>query len=82
MLATGGCLRRVMRLPDVLGGPAYVGGWLENGAAFDRWNDADRVTRASVGLIVDARLGPAFAATSAGFDGRWRVDFGIGRRFN
>jgi NTE family protein len=82
LLATGDYLRRVMRLPDFLGGPVYVGGWLENGAAFDAWTRADWATQASAGLIVDTLLGPAFAGASAGFDGRWRAYFGIGRLFN
>ena len=81
LLATGGYLRQVMRLPDFLGGPVFVGGWLDNGAAFDEWNDANWATQASVGVIVDTLLGPAFAATSAGFDGRWRFYIGLGHVF-
>ncbi len=79
LLATGGYLHQVMRLPDFLGGPVFVGGWLDNGAAFDAWNDANWATQASVGVVADTLLGPAFAATSAGFDGRWRFYIGIGR---
>ena len=66
LLATGGYLRQVMRLPDFLGGPVFVGGWLDNGAAFDAWKDANWATQASVGVIVDTLLGPAFVATSVG----------------
>lgn len=79
LLATGGYLRQVMRLPDFLGGPIFAGGWLDNGAAFDEWNDANWATQASVGVVADTLLGPAFVGTSAGFDGRWRFYFGIGR---
>ena len=79
LLATGGYLRQVMRLPDFFGGPVFVGGWLDNGAAFDAWHDANWATQASVGVIADTLLGPAFAATSAGFDGRWRFYIGMGR---
>ena len=35
MALTGGYLRGIGRLPDFLGGPVFVGGWLENGAAYD-----------------------------------------------
>ena len=82
LLATGGYLRQVMRLPDFLGGPVYVGGWLDNGAAFNEWRNANWATQASVGVIADTLLGPAFAATSAGFDGRWRFYIGLGHVFN
>jgi NTE family protein len=66
LLATGGYLRRVMRLPDFLGGDIFLGGWLDNGAAFDEWNDANWATHVSVGVVADTLLGPAFAATMAG----------------
>jgi NTE family protein len=78
LLATGGYLRQALRLPDFLGGPVFVGGWLDNGAAFDHWEDADWATQASVGIIADTLLGPAFLATSVGFDGRWRFYIGLG----
>ena len=81
LLATGGYLRRVMRLPDFLGGPVHVGGWLDNGAAFDEWDEANWATHVSVGVIVDTLIGPAFAATSTGFDGRWRFYIGLGQIF-
>jgi NTE family protein len=81
LLATGGYLRQVMRLPDFLGGDIFLGGWLDNGAAFDEWHDANWATHASVGVIADTLLGPAFAATSAGFDGRWRFYIGLGHVF-
>jgi NTE family protein len=81
VLATGGYLRQVMRLPDFLGGPVFLGGWVDNGAAFDEWRDVNWATHANVGVVVDTLLGPAFAATSAGFDGRWRFYIGLGRIF-
>jgi NTE family protein len=81
LLATGGYLRQVMRLPDFLGGPVFLGGWLDNGAAFDEWDDSNWATHVSVGVIADTLLGPAFAATSAGFDGQWRFYIGLGRVF-
>ena len=81
MLATGGYLRQVMRLPDFLGGPVFLGGWVDNGAAFDQWRDVNWAPHANVGVIVDTLLGQAFAATSAGFDGRWRFYIGLGRIF-
>jgi len=80
-IATGGYLRQIGRLPDFMGGPVYAGGWLENGDAFDQWADATWRTNASVGVVMDTLLGPVIVAGSAGFDGRWRTYFGIGRIF-
>lgn len=81
LVATGGYLRQVARLPDFLGGPVFVGAWMDSGSAFDAWKDMDYAVQASGGLVVDTLLGPGFVATSVGFDGKWRVYFGIGRLF-
>jgi NTE family protein len=80
-LVTGGYVRQFGRLPDFMGGPVYAGGWLENGDAFDDWDDASFRTNASVGVVMDTLLGPVIVAGSAGFDGRWRTYFGVGRIF-
>jgi len=58
-----------------------VGGWLDAGAAYDAWKDAESAVHVTAGAIVDTLLGPGFLAASAGFDGRWRVYVGIGRVF-
>jgi len=79
--ASVGYLHEAMRLPDFVGGPLFVGGWLDVGDAFDAWEEAEAAVQVSVGAIVDTLFGPAFVATSAGFDGRWRAYFGIGRVF-
>jgi len=71
----------VFRLPDFMGGPVFAGAWLENGDAFNDWKDATWRTNASAGVIMDTLLGPVIIAGSAGFDGRWRTYFGVGRIF-
>jgi NTE family protein len=78
---SGGYLRRVGRLPDFLGGPAFVGGWLENADAFDDWADAHWRVNGGVGLVMDTLLGPVILAGSWSFDGRWRTYLGVGRAF-
>ena len=78
---TGGYLRQIGRLPDFMGGSIFVGGWLENGDAFDDWNTAKFRTNASGGIIMDTLIGPVILAGSAGFDGRWRTYIGVGRIF-
>lgn len=64
-----------------MGGAIFVGGWLENGDAFDDWNEATLRTNASGGIIMDTLIGPVILAGSAGFDGRWRTYIGVGRVF-
>ncbi len=78
---TGGYFKQISRLPDFIGGPVYLGGWLENGDAFDYWSDAKWRTQASVGLVMDTLIGPVAVGASAGFDGRWRTYVSVGRVF-
>lgn len=78
---TLGALRQVARLPDFLGGPLFVGAWLENGAAFDSDEDANVNTHLAVGIMTETLVGPVLIAASTGLDGGWRTIFGIGRIF-
>lgn len=78
-VATAGYLRRVGRLPDFMGGPVFAGGWLENGDAFNEWQDAAWRTNGSVGIVMDTLVGPVIVAGSWSFDGRWRTYLGVGR---
>lgn len=80
-IATAGLVRELGRMPDFLGGPIFAGGWVENGDAFDNWNEATLRTNLSGGVILDTLVGPVILAGSAGFDGRWRTYIGIGRLF-
>jgi NTE family protein len=80
-LATGGYLRRVGRLPDFMGGSVFMGGWLENGDAFDEWRDAAWRSHGGAGLVMDTLIGPAILAGNWSFDGRWRTYVGVGRLF-
>jgi NTE family protein len=80
-LLTLGYLRGIARLPDFLGGPLFLGGWLENGSAFDDIGDAKLKTNVSIGGIGDTLIGPVLVAASLDFNGRWRYYIGIGRLF-
>jgi NTE family protein len=80
-LVTVGYLRGVGRLPDFLGGAVFLGGWLENGSAFDDIDEASLRSNASVGAIVDTLIGPMILGASFSFDGNWRYYVGIGRVF-
>jgi NTE family protein len=76
---TIGAARQVGRLPDFIGGPVFVGTWLENGSAFNTHENADIHSQAAVGLVLDTLIGPAIAGTSFGFDGGFRFFIGVGR---
>jgi hypothetical protein len=80
-LATLGYLWHLGRLPDFIGGPAFAGTWLENGAAFDELADARVRTNISAGAVASTLVGPAVIGASVGMDGRWRSYLGIGRLF-
>jgi NTE family protein len=82
LLLTAGYLREVARLPDFLGGPIFLGGWLENGSAFDDLSAAELRTNVGAGAFLDTLLGPVIVGVSAGFDGEWRAYLGIGRIFH
>ena len=78
---TAGYLRRFGRLPDFLGGPMYLGGWTENGSAFDEIDSAEFKSNVSVGAVGDTLVGPVLVAASFNFDGGVRYYFAIGRLF-
>jgi NTE family protein len=78
---TAGYLRAVGRLPDFLGGSIYLGGWAENGSAFDAIDRAKFRTNVSVGILADTLVGPVLLASSFGVEGSWRYYVGIGRLF-
>jgi NTE family protein len=80
-VVNAGYLRDVGRLPDFMGGSIYLGGWLENGAAFDDIDDATFRTNASVGVVADTLVGPLLVGGSFDFSGAWRYYIGIGRLF-
>jgi len=81
LLGTIGYMRQVGRLPDFLGGPVFVGGWLENGSVFDTDTDADFNSQFGAGLVLDTLIGPVMVGTGIGFDGGWRTFMGVGRIF-
>lgn len=78
-LATAGLLHEWFRLPDVLGGNAYIGAWVEQGDAFDEWGAIDYKATGSAGVMLETIFGPLFAGysqslTSGG--GRFYISLG------
>ena len=78
---TAGYLHSVARLPDFLGGPVWLGGWLENGSAFNDVDAAKWESNASTGVVADTLIGPALLAASVDLRGGWRYYIGVGRLF-
>jgi NTE family protein len=76
-----GFRREFYRLPQLVGGRIYWGGWYEAGSAF---NDPGSVAvRGSfnLGVIADTFVGPVALAASVSPTGQSRVNFSIGRLF-
>lgn len=80
VLTLGGA-RRVTRLPDFIGGPVFASLWFQNGAAFNSHDNADINSQLGVGLVADTLVGPVLLGASFGFDGAFRMLFGVGRVF-
>src|SRR5205085_4374328 len=78
---TAGYLHGIARLPDFLGGPVWLGGWLENGAAFNELDTAKWQSNISIGALADTLVGPTLLAASIDVRGGWRYYIGIGRLF-
>ncbi len=81
VLIDSGYLKHMGRLPDVLGGNIFLGGWLENGTAYDRWSTKDWRTNVSIGLIAESLIGPIFLGGSLGFHGESRIYVAVGPLF-
>ena len=64
LLGVSGLLYEWFRLPDVLGANAYFGGWLEQGSAFDGWDEAPYHAALSAGVILETVFGPMSAGYS------------------
>jgi NTE family protein len=76
-----GFRRDLYRLPKLVGGKIYWGGWYEAGTAF---NDPDSVAvrgTFNLGVIAETIVGPIALATSVSPTGQSRVNFSIGRLF-
>ena len=79
--ATAGYLHQVRRLPDFIGGPVFVGSWIETGDAFPVWSSAGLRENVGAGLSMDTLLGPVMLAGTGDRHGRWRTFVGVGRIF-
>jgi NTE family protein len=79
VFGAAGYLIRAARLPDLIGGNFYVGGWLEVGSAFDARQNVSWVDCATGGVVLESILGPVFAGASISRDGHRRLYVSVGR---
>ena len=79
LLGVVGLLHEWFRLPDVLGGNVYLGGWFEQGSAYDRWADAKYESSLTAGIVLETLFGPAFLGYSQSLNqgsGRFYISLG------
>jgi len=80
-----GFRRELYRLPQLVGGKIYWGGWYEAGSAFGQTagDPGPVVVRgtANIGIIADTIVGPVAIAGSVSPTGQSRINFSIGRLF-
>ena len=69
VLGTVGLLHEWFRLPDVLGGNVYIGGWLEQGSVFNPRQDDEYHGSLSAGVVLETLFGPAFLGYSQSLNG-------------
>jgi NTE family protein len=80
-VGSAGYLRGVGRLPDFMGGPIFLGGWVETGSAFNDIDDARLRADVGLGAVLDTLVGPTILGASVAVDGNWRFYVGAGRLF-
>ena len=79
LLGVVGLLHEWFRLPDVLGGNVYLGGWFEQGSAYDHWADAKYQSALSAGILIETLFGPTFLGYSQSLNqssGRFYISLG------
>jgi NTE family protein len=76
-----GFRRQLYRLPELVGGKVYWGGWYEAGSAFNNPSSIAIRGTFNLGLLADTFVGPIALAASVSPTGESRVNFSIGRLF-
>ncbi|NUP99611.1 MAG: patatin-like phospholipase family protein [Armatimonadetes bacterium] len=76
-----GYMQGITELPFLLGRRVYLGGMYELGGAFPSLDQARYYHSATLGLMADTLMGPAFIGYSFGEEGDNQVHFSIGRLF-
>lgn len=78
LLGSAGYLHSLGRLPDFVGGPVYLGGWVDAGSAFERIDDAELHVHLAGCFLVETLVGPFYLGASVGADKEARIFGGLG----
>jgi len=81
VVANLGYFHELARFAEGTIGRLWFGSLIENGSAFERWSAAKFHTNFTAGFVLESPIGPLFAGTSVGLDGRYRVYFSLGPIF-
>jgi NTE family protein len=73
-----GYFHEVARLAEGTIGRLWFGSWIDTGSAFEHASSAVWHTNVTAGFMLESPIGPVFAGTSVGVDGRYRVYFSLG----
>ncbi len=78
VVANLGYFHELARFAEGTIGRLWFGSLVEEGSAFERWSSAKFYTNFTAGFVLESPIGPVFAGTSVGLDGRYRVYFSLG----
>ncbi|MFO7692790.1 MAG: patatin-like phospholipase family protein [Vicinamibacterales bacterium] len=78
VVANVGYFHELARFAEGTIGRLWFGSLVEEGSAFERWSAAKFYTNFTAGFVLESPIGPLFAGTSVGLDGRYRVYFSLG----
>jgi NTE family protein len=79
--ASLGFRREFYKLPQLVGGKVYWGGWYEAGTAFNNPDSFQVKGSANVGFVADTIVGPVAIFGSVSPSGQTRINFEVGRLF-
>jgi len=78
VVANLGYFHELARLAEGTVGRLWFGSWIDEGSAFEQASSARFHTNVTAGFVLESPIGPVFAGTSVGLDGRYRVYFSLG----
>jgi len=73
-----GYFHELARIAEGTIGRLWFGSWIDEGSAFEQASSAKFHTNVTAGFVLESPIGPVFAGTSVGLDGRYRVYFSLG----
>jgi len=78
VVANIGYFHELARFAEGTIGRLWFGSWVDEGSAFEQAASAEFHTNFTAGFVLESPIGPVFAGTSVGIDGRYRVYFSVG----